>query len=181
MKKLFLAAIIVVAMGTGAFAQSQNYKAFKVDLGFLYGMAPGSDLYGGGAGFYFEPKYNVTDNIAAGLRIEFAVMGAADALGENVSVSALGSYLATGDYYVGTEGVRPYGGLGLGVYNVGQASLDNGTDVGVEAGTKFGFAPRVGILLGHFRTGLEYNLVTGIEGANYLSWKLGFEIGGGRK
>lgn len=180
MKKILLSAIIVIAIGTGAFAQSETYKAFKVDLGFLYGIPLGSDVYSAGAGFYIEPKYNLTDNIAAGLRLEWAILGSADALGENANISALGSYLITGDYYLNTNTIRPYVGAGLGIYNVGKVEVSD-SELSADGGSKFGFAPRIGLLLGHLRTGLEYNLVTGIEGANYLSWKFGFEIGGGKK
>jgi len=146
----------------------------------LYGIPAGSNVYSSGAGFYIEPKYNLTDNIAAGLRLEWAILGAADELGSSVSVSALASYLITGDYYLSTDIVRPYVGAGIGIYNVGKVEV-SGSDLTGDAGSKLGFVPRVGILLGHLRTGLEYNIVTGFEGGNYLSWKFGFEIGGGRK
>ena len=181
MKKLILSAIIVLAIGTGAFAQSSSYKAFKVDLGFLYGLPVGSDYYSGGVGFYLEPKYNISDNIALGLRLEWAILAAADALGENASISALSSYLLTGDYYLGSSSVRPYVGAGIGLYGTEVYEVVN-SEFRAEKANKFGFAPRVGLLLGHFRTGLEYNLVTGTEGqANYLALKIGAEIGGGRK
>lgn len=178
MKKLILSAIILLAIGTGAFAQSSSYKAFKVDLGVLYGL-PMGDAYSGGIGFYLEPKYNISDAIALGLRMEWAILGAGDAYGENVSISALGSYLLTGDYYLSTNSVRPYVGAGLGLYNFGKVSVGDVTVA--EAGSKFGFAPRIGLLLGHFRTGLEYNVVTGVKDSNYLALKIGVEIGGGRK
>jgi len=52
----------------------------------------------------------------------------------------------------------------------------------LQAASKFGFAPRAGFELGHFRTALEYNIAgkTGSINNNYLSIKLGFFIGGGR-
>ena len=39
--------------------------------------------------------------------------------------------------------------------------------------------------MGHFRVALEYNAIMGVDDVldskNYLSFKLGFEIGGGKK
>lgn len=176
MKKLIFSAILVLTISMAATAQSENYKPFKVDLGAIYGLPMGSEVFSAGGGIYLEPKYNVTDNVAAGIRLEWAFFGA---VGENVSASAWSSYLGTCDYYVGTEGIRPYFGGGLGIYKIGRASVGP-DEVSAEVGTKFGFVPRAGLLLGHFRTGLEYNIVTGIKKANYLSLKIGFEIGGGK-
>ncbi len=66
------------------------------------------------------------------------------------------------------------------------SSMDANTDMEpIEYGSKFGFAPRAGLLLGHFRLGLEYNVITGVDSdldsRNYMSIKVGFEIGGGKK
>jgi len=193
MKKLLLFVAIMVLGVASASAQSENYKAFKVDVGTLYAV-PGGDDIKAGIGFYFEPKYNVSDNIAVGLKMEWAVMGSADKDGQSYDVSALGTYQLTGDYYFGDSKVRPFVGLGTGIYSIGSVEQKvnisaGGSTVNIDGnydyGSKFGFAPRAGVLLGHFRLGLEYNIITGIESAmesrNYLSFKLGFEIGGGRK
>jgi len=189
MKKLLTLSLVLFITFSVATAQSENYKAFKVDLGVLYGIGTAEE-FSGGIGFYLEPKYNVTDNIAVGLKWETAIIGGADLLGESVSISAIGSYLLTGDYYFGDSGVRPFGGLGMGLYSLGSVDIDvdsgsGSVDGSIDYGTKFGFAPRVGLLLGHFRLAAEYNIITGIEDGlaskNYIALKLGFEIGGGRK
>lgn len=185
MKKLLTLSLVLFITLTVANAQSENYKSFKVDLGVLYGIGTAEE-FSGGIGFYLEPKYNVSDNIAVGLKGEIAVIGGADILGENVNISAIGSYLLTGDYYFSNSGIRPFGGLGIGIYTLGSTEVDFGTVGGaVNYGSKFGFAPRVGLLLGHFRLAAEYNVITGIEeglaSKNYIAIKAGFEIGGGRK
>ncbi|MBR8534370.1 outer membrane beta-barrel protein [Carboxylicivirga sediminis] len=189
MKKVLLLVAVLVAGIASANAQSENYKAFKVDAGALYAI-PGGDGVKSGAGFYIEPKYNLTDNIALGLKMEWAVMGADDVDGMSVDISALGSYQVTGDYYFGDSKVRPFVGLGAGIYSMGTmeySAVDamDGNMGTLDYGSKFGFAPRAGLLMGHFRLGLEYNVITGIDSAldsrNYLSFKVGFEIGGGKK
>ncbi len=189
MKKVLLLVAVLVAGIASANAQSENYKAFKVDVGALYGI-PSGDGYTGGVGFYIEPKYNLNDNIALGLKMEWAIMGADDVEGMEVSISAIGSYQATADYYFGDSKVRPFVGLGAGIYSMGTAEVSavgavEDDMMSVDYGSKFGFAPRVGVLMGHFRLGLEYNVITGIdsglESKNYLALKVGFEIGGGKK
>lgn len=184
MKKVFTFAILV-ALSLGAF--SQTYKPFKVDVGGLYALPSGDD-YKAGAGFYLEPKYNITDNLSAGLKMEWAVIGASDIAGMDVSISAIGTYQLTADYYFGTNKVRPFVGAGAGIYTLGTAevsSAETSFSEDVDFGNKFGFSPRAGLLLGHFRLGLEYNVITGIEDGmqskNYLALKVGFEIGGGKK
>lgn len=188
MKRVVLFFVAVLAVTT-AFSQSQNYKPFKVDAGLLYAI-PSGDGVKSGIGFYLEPKYNLTDNIAAGLKMEWALMGASDELGSDVSISGIGSYQLTGDYYFGDKKVRPFAGLGIGIYTLGSIEFDAADenfemDGNIDLGSKFGFAPRVGLLMGHFRLGLEYNVITGMESGmeskNYLSFKVGFEIGGGKK
>ncbi|TLX71160.1 hypothetical protein E9993_21060 [Labilibacter sediminis] len=195
MKKILLILVVALATMSNSFAQSSDYKAFKVDVGGLYAI-PAGEAAGAGAGFYLEPKYNVTNNIAVGLKMEWAVMGASSDF-DNVSISAIGSYQLTGDYYFTENKVRPFAGLGVGIYSLGSVDFDVEVDPFAEDfaveesfdfGSKFGFAPRVGLLMGHFRAALEYNVITGVDtgfedfdNKNYLSIKLGFEIGGGKK
>ncbi|WP_066629531.1 outer membrane beta-barrel protein [Labilibacter marinus] len=191
MKKILLILVVALATVATSFAQSTDYKPFKVDVGALYAI-PGGEAVSAGAGFYLEPKYNVTNNIAVGLKMEWAIMGASSDY-DNVSISAVGSYQLTGDYYFSENKVRPFAGLGIGIYSLGSVETDvvsaaAGEDpFAYDFGSKFGFAPRVGLLMGHFRAALEYNVITGIDtgiseldNKNYLSIKLGFEIGGGK-
>ncbi|MEN7549819.1 outer membrane beta-barrel protein [Rapidithrix thailandica] len=184
MKKLIFTVLALVAFYSASTAQ--EFKKFSVGLGALYAIPSSGDSYKGGAGFYLEPHYKLNDNIAAGLRMEWAVIGGADKDGQEVSVSALGSYLLTGEYYFSSTKVRPFAGAGLGLYTLGTAEVGSGNnEAEIEMGTKFGFAPRVGVLLSHFRLGLEYNVITGlddnIDSRNYLAIKAGFDIGGGKK
>lgn len=188
MKKILLIIAIAIIGIAQTSAQSENYKAFKVDVGGLYGLP--SDGFDAGIGFYIEPKYNLNDNIALGLKMEWAILGAEETEGLSASISALGSYQITGDYYFTTNKVRPFVGLGTGIYSMGSVdytydAMGATGEMSADYGSKFGFAPRAGILLGHFRLGLEYNIITGIPSElasrNYMAIKFGFEIGGGKK
>jgi hypothetical protein len=178
-----LACVIISFLGN---AQSTVFKPFKVDLAFGYAV-PGGKGAKGGMLFAIEPKYAITDNITAGLRMEGAVMAQAQmdqATGEvkSGSVKANASYAATGDYYFTTSTFRPFAGVVAGIYSVAGASIENDEAGDVATGKKFGFAPRAGFEVGHFRTAIEYNIVgkTASINNNYLGIKLGFFMGGGR-
>ena len=195
MKKIVLS---ILLLATVAIANAQHeFKPFKVDVSLGYAI-PGGEGAKGGVLFVVEPKYAVIPSVSVGLRIETAIMarGRVDASGTNseVDVKAAGSYLATGDYYFTSSTVRPFAGLGLGIYSLAAASTeDNGASV--SAGSKFGQMVRAGVELSHFRVGLEYNIVpkTTMEYINssgvkttssmkngYIGIKVGFCIGGGK-
>src|SRR6476646_9324764 len=184
MKKITLA-LAFLAIAFFGNAQSTSFKPFKVDLATGYAIPNGKGAKGGIL-FAIEPKYGVTNNITLGLRLEAAVMAQAQldqSTGDlkSGSVKANASYLATGDYYFTTNTFRPFAGLGAGLYSVAAADVNSETG-DVSAGKKFGFMPRAGFEVGHFRTAIEYNFVgkTGTINNNYLGIKLGFFIGGGR-
>ncbi|WP_276479817.1 OmpW family outer membrane protein [Paraflavitalea pollutisoli] len=199
MKKVALS-ILFLAIVVVSNAQSESaFKPFKVDLSLGYAM-PGGTGAKGGVLFALEPKYEVIPNLSVGLRIEAAVMarGTVDAQGyaSEVDVKAAGSYLLTGDYYFTETTVRPFVGIGLGIYSLASASADENTTA-VSAGSKFGQLIRGGVEISHFRLGVEYNIVpattteyidynteakTTLKTKNgYLGIKVGVCIGGGRR
>jgi outer membrane protein W len=184
MKKLLMSAL---AIGAAVCVQAQEttFKPFKVDLALGYAI-PGGSGSKGGVIIALEPKYAINDNLTFGLRMETAVMARVNtdinstAYGEG-DVKGSGSYLATADYYFNTNQFRPFVGAGAGIYRNVSVDLNSSSE---EAGTstQFGFAPRAGFELGHFRTALEYNFAgkSGGLNNNYFGIKLGFFIGGGR-
>jgi len=184
MKKISFALAFVVA-SLCVNAQSTVFKPFKVDLALGYAVPSGEGTKGGIL-FAIEPKYAITDNITAGLRMEGAVMAQMEmdeSTGEMKSgtVQANSSYALMGDYYFNTNTFRPFAGIGAGLYGVASADIDSETGE-IAASRKFGFTPRAGFETGHFRTAIEYNFVgkTGSINNNYLGIKIGFFIGGGR-
>lgn len=149
------------------------FKKFKVDLSAGYAI-PEASLGGEtiiGVVVVVEPKYAVMDQISIGLRLEAALMAGIDKVGRKGGLTASGSYLATGDYYFSNNKLRPFAGLGAGVYEY--------SDVSSDVSSKFGFMTRAGIEYGHLRLGVEYNFVP--DKAGYLSFKLGVCFGGGRR
>ena len=193
MKKITFSILFVMAV---AVSNAQGFKPFKVDVSTGYAI-PGGEGAKGGVLFAIEPKYAVIPNLSVGLRFETAIMarGFADNTGQtaNMEVKAAGSYLVTGDYYLTENTVRPFGGIGAGLFSLaGTSAGSNGESVG--SGSKFGGLIRAGVEVGHFRMGLEYNLVPATKIAvydgnstytsetknGYIGIKIGAVIGGGR-
>jgi outer membrane protein X len=186
MKKnyVFLLASMMVLSVSGLKAQSTNYKPFKVDLavGYAVPTVKGSKS---GAVIAIEPKYSIDNNITLGLRLEGALTASAYESGTTVfvgRVNATSSYLATADYFFEGNKVRPFAGLGLGLFSTGGVGVV-GDKYYVSGANKFGVAPRAGIEVGHFRAAAEYNVMgkEAFVNYNYLSFKVGFFLGGGKK
>jgi outer membrane protein W len=190
-KNTILVLITVLTLSLNSFAQSTAYTPWQVDFTGGYAAASGKGTKGGIA-LYLEPKFHITDNFSAGLRLggaltaKFALNSTGDEIGE-ASIAVVSSYLATGDYYFQKEAgakFRPFAGIGLGFASAAGASSTEVTETS-EAQTKNGFSgmARVGFDVSHFRFNLEYdvNPKTGRISNNYFGVNLGFYIGGGSK
>lgn len=186
MKKLLLLTVLT-GFAILAKAQSTTYKAFKVDLGFGYAI-PTANSGGGtkaGVTFTIQPHYRLSDDFALGLRFEGAGLGYENTNSDNADakIALLYSYCATGEYYLMEGGFRPFVGAGAGFFNQHSAEVNSNTDNSnvalVPGGTKFGFFPEVGFEAGHFRLSADYNIAG--NNNNYLAFKIGFFIGGGKK
>ena len=203
--KNFLAIITLSSILTlSANAQEKEapgFKPFKVDVSVGY-ASPAGEGSKGGVLFAVEPKYAVIPNISVGLRMEAAVMARFNGYDEygnttDASVKGAGSYLVTGDYYfMNNYSFRPFAGVGAGIFSIASVEV-NSTSGEISGGSKFGGMARAGFEAGHFRLGIEYNIVpkttfdgydengsftTGLTSNNsYLGIKLGVCIGGGRR
>lgn len=203
MKKLLVFSAAVLSMSM-AHAQHSGgeFNPFKVDIAFGYAIPQGTGAKGGVL-FALEPKYAVMDQLSVGLRLEAALtergFQASDGGSASAKVAASSSYLVTGEYYFTQNKFRPFVGAGVGIFSLASASFDDNSNdgaVGTGSATKFGGMVRAGFEAGHFRLGLEYNLVgnssetatddfgntaTVTSKNSYMGIKLGFFIGGGRK
>lgn len=195
MKRFLFGLFTVVAFS----ASAQEFKPFKVNVSVGYAKPLNSGV-SGGVLFAVEPKYGLSDNFDIGLRLESAVVARGIKVNGNTTsgdVGTFGSYLITGNYLFGKGNVRPFLGVGVGLYSVAAGGtvtvVDNQTpqDVNLVADTKFGGMIRGGIKAGHFVAAVEYNAApttdnklanTTITSENaYLGIKVGFDIGGGRR
>lgn len=177
MKRTLLASLALapLVLATTAAAQSQNFQPVRVDLTTFGAYGP-ADAAAYGFGAALEPKYNLTDRISLGLRLEgSAFVMQAVKVGDDGSASVSQSarvvtaYLAKADYYLTTSSARPFVGLALGRYQIdsGSQSVDAGSSGGasvvqqVKSFAGWGVAPQVGVNFGGFRMAATYHVITG--------------------
>ncbi|MBN2350084.1 MAG: hypothetical protein JXJ22_14685 [Bacteroidales bacterium] len=186
MNKLLFAAIAgFLFLNLQLFSQDHVFKPFKVDFGLTCDI-PTDDNAGTGVGIYIEPRYGASEKLTIGLKLQNDFLGAGDIeinyISVKISSTRIFSLLITGDYYFSTENVRPFVGLGLGMYKkyiYGVSTGITGVDIGSVSDTNFGFEPRIGININHFRIAGLYNY-TGKGISDYVGIQFGFEFGGGR-
>jgi hypothetical protein len=169
------ATLALLAASPAARAQAPSYQPIRVDVTF-YAAYAAADATSWGGGVAIEPKFNVTDHLAAGLRLDGAgfvtqdVKVSSGGTSANVSQGARGvaAFLAKADYYLTDSSVRPFLGVGLGFYRIGAGSqsVSSGAAGATVVQTAssfrgFGFAPQVGLNLGGFRLAATYHVITG--------------------
>lgn len=184
MKRLFIIVVISIASFLHLYSQERTFKPFKVDCGLTFGV-PLDNNTGSGAGVYIEPRYGVNDHLTIGLRVEGVYLNAGTVIMNFTSIkvnsTVIAPILLTGDYSFSLEKVRPFIGLGLGMYKKTIRSVelsDEGIYIGPRTITNFGFAPRIGLNIGHARLAAIYNY-TGTGISDFLGIQAGFEFGGG--
>lgn len=164
MKNKIMTLLALLTLTGTALAGAENYKPVRIELGATFPIALG-DHSANGIGFVVEPKYNITDQVSAGLRAEIgALMGGDD---NSASAIAFMAYLAKADYFFTTTKIRPFAAFGTGVYVLGAADASSevtttsvSSDSKAVAGNFWGFMPQVGVNLGGFRlaTGVHFIL-----------------------
>ncbi|HEY6002919.1 MAG TPA: outer membrane beta-barrel protein [Anaeromyxobacter sp.] len=170
-----IAALALLCAASAARAQAPSYQPIRVDLTF-YAAYAAADATSWGGGVAIEPKFNVTDHFSAGLRLEGAGFVTQDVNvssgGTTTNVSqgarAVAAFLAKADYYLTDSTVRPFVGVGLGLYRIGAGSqsVSSGAAGATVVQTAssfrgFGFAPQAGLNLGGFRLAATYHIITG--------------------
>lgn len=187
MRQIVLHIILISTLALPMSAQS-DYRPFKVDMGILLGEVNKHDV--GLIAPYIEPKYNINNNFSVGLRMEYVFYSKVDFIEYNPNDPYLSDFdsdgwtfsvLGTMDYYFNDNFVRPFIGIGAGYYYMYNAKENSYLNFD-EHVISFGYVPRIGINIGQFRIACEYNaIVSDKVDLNYLSFKVGYEIGGGKK
>jgi len=191
--------LFVLVLGEPAFAESEHYEQIRVDMGMTGSSVAVSDR--NGVGFVAEIKVNAHDNIAIGGRVEIAVMFGGSLGAEELPFGLAAAALAKGEYLLGTGPVRPFAGLGAGLYSMGSHTIvsdpNGGSGISTTSGRYFGVAPEVGLDLGRLRLAMTYNAILGTSveyrqtsggiehreslSQSYLSLEMSFRFGGGKK
>lgn len=187
MKRLILHIILLSAFVLPLQAQ-HDYYPFKVDLGVLVGDVTDHNI--GLMAPYIEPKFNINNSLSVGLRVEYVFYSKAEFIEFNPNDPYLSDFDSDGwtfsvvptcDYYFNDYFVRPFIGLGAGIYTMYNAKQNSYLNFN-EYELALGYVPRIGFNIGLFRIACEYNIIwSEVANLNYLSLKFGYEIGGGKK
>lgn len=181
-------------------SQAQEFRKFKTGIG--WGFASPSSNNDVGLFLYLEPGYRITDALLVNIRLESAItlLNADDF--ESRSYGH-GSYTFNAQYYISKNSIRPFAGLGVGLFSIQtyQAEIyqNGGASVSYGYESKPGFYTRAGLDLGHLNLSIDYNFVTTTtieeivvvnatheivskkSSNSYVGFRLGVSIGGGKK
>lgn len=188
-KNLTLSFFVLLAQYATAQYYDRDYKSFKINFSAGYSVImPKDSSIKGGAIFSIEPKYHLFDEFSVGVRIEAVTMKpeatAVNGVSTTGDIETNGSLLLTGDYYFTHRDLRPFAGIGMGVYSQAARSVKDyyGQIEDLPSVNKFNFMLRGGFEFSHVSAAIEYNFISNktYTRTGYLGLKLGFVIGGGR-
>lgn len=184
MKKLWVFFTFMLAT---ALVYAQEFKPFKVGVGLGFAVPEGGEK---GGLFYVEPGYRANSRVLIGLRLESAIITrglTGPKNGVNGDATSNMSYTINGQYYFSENYVRPFIGVGFGLFSLAAIEYPEGKPAATsDAATVLGIYPRLGLDVGHFNLTLDYNVIpkTAVNGGgevlnSYLGVRLGASIGGG--
>jgi hypothetical protein len=160
-------ALTALLLSPVAAAQERTFDMVEAEAGFSGLYSHGLNIFGIGA--VSEAKVNINPRFAVGLRVDGGVQ-----FGGNISSSftavALAvnvGTLAKGEFYFTESGIRPFVGLGAGVYWLTLQSVAAGgggiPSVYQGIGRHFGLAPQLGVDFGGVRLAATYNAILGAD------------------
>ena len=184
MKKLVLIAFVAVAVGLST-SYTTSAQGISVELDFSYNQPGGDfgDIYAGGVGVSLHPRFNINGKMAVGLNVGANGFVGGDIENANdpnldTEISAAGviNVLGTVQYKLLDKKITPYGELGLGMFKMrqGDVSADTGGDIELEDKSYFGFAPKVGAMVGFLNVYAQYVAAGDLK---YTQFGLGFRFG----
>jgi outer membrane protein X len=178
--------VLVALALLGGAASADN---IRVDVGMTGSSVSVADR--NAVGVVTEIKVNAHDNVAIGGRVEVAAMFGGLVNQEELPFGIAAAALLKGEYLLGAGHVRPFAGLGAGLYSIGSHTIADG-GISTTAGRYFGLAPEVGVDAGRVRLAATYNAVLGTSveyrqttggmhresfSQSYLSLELSFRFG----
>lgn len=157
MKNKYLLVIVLIIFTTKSWGQGK--KDFRLNLGLQWNLPEtyfNKDLskFNGensGVGFHLYPKWYYNENLSLGLNIEYAMVEEKATI-DAIRVFDIFSFSPTVNYYFTKNKIRPYAGLGIGLYTVSIA--DKKLSVGIR--------PIIGVsIFERFDLSFEYSKLLG--------------------
>lgn len=120
----FILLLFSFTLGIAFTAHSQPVKNFRLQAGLQYNLAertfnkkiPSYNRKNEGVGVHLQPTWIMNPHLSLGLNIEYAVV-TEDYLIDAVNVFELLSVAPTVRYHFGQHRIRPFVGLGAGIYH----------------------------------------------------------------
>ncbi len=169
MRKIITTVALTISLMFGVKAQ-QGEILGGVNLGYMLPLGTFGDAVDGGIGYGLSGKYLLTDNVAVGINANYFAL----------SLKAASSYFVTstqfhlaGDYFFGTEELRPYAGVDFGLTQYkfdgfGFEVKENYLSYGVGGGLMYFFNDNFGA-----NGQVRFNGINAKESSNYISIGLG--------
>jgi hypothetical protein len=157
----------VLLLSPAVLAQEKTFELLELESGISALYSYGIKTVG--LGGVSEAKLNLHPRFAAALRVDGGIQGGGN-ISAAITAFALAINVATlvkGEFYLTESGVRPYVGLGAGVYWLTLQSVGAGgggiPSVYQGIGRHFGLAPQIGIDFGNVRLAATYNAILGAD------------------
>lgn len=184
MRKLTFSFVVALAV-VFATTQTSTAQGISVELDFSYNSPSGdfADVYSGGVGISIHPRYKLTDKMAVGLNVGGNAFLGGDfqdannpSLDTEISAAAVVNVLGTVQYKLLDKKITPYGEMGIGMFKMRQGDVSSGTggNIALEDKSYFGFAPKVGAMLGFINVYGQYVIAGDLK---YTQFGLGFRFG----
>ncbi|MCF6213146.1 MAG: hypothetical protein L3J45_03880 [Flavobacteriaceae bacterium] len=183
MKKILSAVIVFFILTTNSWGQDK--KNLKLNFGLQWNLPEryfNKDLskfneVNSGVGLHLYPKWFCNENLSLGLNFEYAMLQDW-ASTDNISTSEVLSLSPTLNYYFSKNKIRPYAGIGIGLYTV--FFTDKNLNIGIR--------PIIGIsIFDRFDLSFEYSKILRNSNINsnayrkfrnyYVSLKGSYSIG----
>ena len=187
MRKIYILVVVLLIFTTNSWGQDK--KDFRLNFGVQWNLPEryfNNDLskFNGensGIGFHVYPKWYYNKNISLGLNLEYSMVQE-KATTDAISAFNIFSFSPTVNYYFTNNKIRPYAGLGIGLYTVSIA--DSKLNIGIR--------PIIGVsIFDRFDLSFEYSRILGDLDINpnvsqgfgnyYLSLKGSYSIRLGNK
>lgn len=157
MKEKYFLVVVLLILTINSYGQEKN--DFRLNFGLQWNLPEryfNKELsrFNGensGVGFHLYPKWYYNRNLSLGLNIEYAMVEEKATI-DDISAFDIFSFSPTVNYYFTKNRIRPYVGLGVGLYTVSIA------DKNISAGIR----PLIGIsIFDRFDLSFEYSKIFG--------------------
>lgn len=166
--KLLLSVILMLPLLAQAqtASDSTGQKKWSIAIGAGFGTTwreKGNFLDANGLVLSIEPSYRLSSLVTLGARAEYVFIKdylSGKDTGARVKAKAFPTLSLTGDISPWNGTIRPFAGIGAGLYFLGTATeASAGAASSTDLETRFGVSPRVGVAFGNVSALVEVHVI----------------------